>query len=197
MVSKGSEQKIIVLILSGIVVGTLFKSLISIVKYLADPNDALKEITFWLMGSVSGVYLQELLKICIPVIIGVIPIILLKWQLNGMAFGDEEAKSLGIDTDKIRIIFIISSTIITASSISICGIIGWVGLIVPHISRFIVGSNNKYLIPTSLILGGIYLLGIDNISRTLFPIEIPLGILTSLIGTPFFLYLLFRSRRVW
>ncbi len=197
VVSKGSSGKIIILILSGMIVGTLFKSFISITKYLADPNDSLPEITFWLMGSFSSVDSNDFLKLCIPVIIGVVPMILLRWKLNVMTFGEEEAKSLGIETEKIRILIIIASTIATSACISICGIIGWVGLIIPHITRMIVGPNNNYLIPTSLVIGGIYLLIVDNISRAVFPIEIPLGILTSIIGAPFFLYLLLKARRSW
>ena len=197
VVTRDTGDKTVVLILSGMVIGSLFKSFISVTKYLADPNDSLQEITFWLMGSISGVDMNDFVKIAIPVVIGIVPILILRCKLNAMTFGEDEARALGIETEKVRIIIIISSTIITAASISICGIIGWVGLIIPHIARMIVGSNNNYLIPSSLIIGGIYMLIVDNISRTVFPVEIPIGILTAIIGTPFFLYLLVKTRRAW
>jgi iron complex transport system permease protein len=190
-------NKIIVLVLSGMVIRTVFQSLISITKYLADPDDALPAITFWLMGSLSSVELKDALIIGVGTILGIIPILWYRWKLNVIAFGDEEASAMGIDTVKLRRVMIITSTIITSVSISVCGMIGWVGLIIPHFSRMLVGPNNKVLIPTSLLLGAIYLLMMDNIARNLMSVEIPISILTSIVGAPFFVLLLLKTRRCW
>lgn len=183
-----------VLILSGMLVGTVFQSFISITKYLADPNKKLPAITFWLMGSLAGINKKDVLFIVLPFILGIIPLFLIAWKINVLSFGEEEAKALGINVRLVRGIVIFSSTLLTAASISISGMIGWVGLIVPHMARLIVGPDFKYLIPASALIGSSYLLLVDNIARTISPIEIPLGILTSLVGAPFFIYLLFKTR---
>jgi len=195
-VGKGSGE-LILLILSGMVIGTLFKSFISCATYVADPDDTLPTITYWLMGSLSNVSLKKVIILIIPIVLGIIPLMLARWKLNALAFGEEDAMAMGINTDLLKIVIIISSTVITSISISMCGIVGWVGLIVPHLARMIVGPNNKALIPTSLILGSIYLLAVDDICRSVATVELPLGILTSIIGAPFFIYLLFKTRRVW
>lgn len=186
-----------VLILAGILVGTVFKSLISLLKYVADPYDKLPAITFWLMGSLSSVSNSDLLMILVPFLLGIVPLYLLRWKLNVLSFGDEEAMALGIDTKKLRLIVIIASTLMTSASVSICGMVGWVGLIVPHFARMVVGPEYKKLLPATLLMGSTYLLLVDNIARTAVSIEIPLGILTSLIGAPFFIFLLYRTRRGW
>lgn len=191
---KGDDT-FFLLILSGILVSTVFQSLISATKYVADPNDKLPEITFWLMGTLTKVTSKDVLVLFIPFVICVILLISISYQLNIMSFGSEEAKTLGVNVKMIKCIVIITSTILTASSVSLCGIIGWVGLIIPHLTRMIVGSDFKYLIPTSAIVGSIYLLIIDNLSRSIASIEIPLGILTSLIGAPFFIYLLIKRKK--
>lgn len=186
-----------ILILAGILVGTVFQSMISLSKYIADPYDKLPAITFWLMGSLSNVNQQDVLMVLIPFLVGIIPIFLVRWQLNALSFGEEEAKALGVDTKRIRLLVIISSTLITAASISVAGMVGWVGLIIPHLARMVVGPDFKDLIPASALMGGTYLLMVDNISRSMVSMEIPLGILTSIIGAPFFIYLLFRTRKGW
>ncbi len=187
----------LILILTGILIGTLFSSFISLLKYVADPYEKLPAITFWLMGSLSRVAMEDIYFILIPVIIGMIPLFLIKWRLNIMAFGDEEAQALGINTKRIRLIAIFTSTLLTASVVSISGIIGWVGLLVPHLARLIVGPNYKVLLPASMLIGSIYLLLVDSLARIILPVEIPLGILTSIIGAPAFIYLLAYSRRGW
>lgn len=187
----------IVLILSGMLVGTLFSSFISLIKYVADPFSKLPAITFWLMGSLSSVNNRDVLILIIPFIIGVVPLLLLSWKLNVLSFGEEEGKALGVNTKALRLTSILCSTLITASSVSICGLIGWVGIIVPHICRMLVGPNLKKLIPATLSCGSIYLLIVDTLSRSLFSIEIPLGILTSIIGAPFFILLLLNKGRGW
>jgi iron complex transport system permease protein len=188
-------QSILLLILSGMTIGTLFKSFISCIKYLADPNDALQSITFWLMGSLTTIKLKDLWFLVIPIVLGTIPLLCVGWRMNAMAFGEEEAMALGIQTEKLKLIVIISSTIITSTSVAMTGIIGWIGLIIPHMVRMALGPNNQLLIPASMLAGAIYLLLIDNLSRTLMGIEIPISILTSIIGAPFFIFLLFQTRR--
>jgi iron complex transport system permease protein len=189
------RDPLLMLVLSGIVVGSIFTSLISLTKYAADPEDTLPVITFWLMGNLSSVQMQDVAFLLFPIIIGMVPIIIFRNKLNILSFGDEEALSLGINVKKVRLLFIICSTIITAASVSICGIIGWVGLVIPHIARMLVGSNHNKLVPASIFLGALYLMLVDDLSRTLFSVEIPLGILTSLIGAPFFIFLLFQKKR--
>lgn len=191
-----NHHQVLILVLIGILVGTVFSSLISLTKYLADPYDKLPAITFWLMGSLATITNKDIIMIVGPVIIGVVPLYLLRWQLNVLSFGDEEAQTLGVDTQKTRLIVIICSTLITAASVAVSGVIGWVGLVVPHMARTLVGPNNQTLIPASFLLGGSFLLLVDTIARVILPMEIPLGILTSLIGAPFFVGILFM-RRGW
>lgn len=196
IVSKKSNITLI-LVLSGMVVSALFSSLISLIKYIADPDDKLPAITYWLMGSFASVEIEDIYTIIIPMFIGLIPLYLLRWKINTLSFGDEEALGVGISTNRLRMIIIICSTLITAAAVSISGLIGWVGLIVPHLARMVVGSDHKTLLPSSMFIGGIYLLLVDDLARSLISIELPIGILTSLIGAPFFIWLLMKSRRGW
>ncbi|QTL97127.1 iron chelate uptake ABC transporter family permease subunit [Iocasia frigidifontis] len=196
LVSKDNNVSLI-LVLSGMIVSTLFSSLISLTKYVADPDDKLPAITFWLMGSFSSVGFKDVCTIIGPILLGLISLYLLSWKLNILSFGEEEAQSVGVNTNRLRMIVILSSTLITASAISVSGLIGWVGLIVPHLARMIVGSDHRVLIPTSMLMGGMYLLVVDDLARSIISIEIPIGILTSLIGAPFFVWLLLKSRRGW
>ncbi len=196
IIKKGSNA-VLVLVLTGMVVSTLFTSFISITKYLADPYSKLPAITFWLMGGLSSISMKDVSIIILPILFGTVPLILLRWKLNVLSFGEEEAKALGIRTSVLRIIIIVCSTLLTAASVSICGMIGWVGLIIPHLARMLVGPNYKVLLPTSLFIGSTYLLLVDDVARSSFSLEIPLGILTSLIGAPFFIYLLIKGKRGW
>lgn len=196
VVGRGDNSTLL-LVLTGMVVTSLFSSAIALIKYVADPDLKLREITFWLMGGLSAIRMDDLQIVLIPMIIGAIPLLLLRWKLNVLSFGDEEAQAMGIDTSRLRLITIICSTLLTASTVSISGIVGWVGLVIPHLARMIVGPNYSVLMPTSLLIGGIYLLLVDNVARCMFAMEIPLGILTSVIGAPFFIYLLIHGRRGW
>lgn len=196
IISRGNSATL-TLVLTGMVISTLFSSFIALIKYVADPNSKLPEITFWLMGGLSAITAKDVMILAIPVAIGSITILLLRYKLNVLSFGEDEAKAMGIDTKKIRGIFILSSTLITAASVAAGGMIGWVGLVIPHLARMLVGPNYKILLPTTMLLGGIYLLIIDDIARSLFLVEIPLGILTSLIGAPFFIYLLLKGKKGW
>jgi iron complex transport system permease protein len=196
IISKGT-QATLVLVLTGMVISTLFSSFISMAKYVADPESKLPAITFWLMGGLSSIRTIDIKSVLIPMLISLIPLMLLRWKLNVLSFGDEEAKALGLDTTKLRMIVIICSTLLTASAVSICGMIGWIGLIIPHLARMLVGPNYKALLPASLLIGGTFLLLVDDIARSVFPIEIPLGILTAIFGAPLFLYLLMKGKRGW
>ncbi|MBC2582692.1 iron ABC transporter permease [Clostridium sp. DJ247] len=196
IIARGNNA-ILVLVLTGMVVSTLFSSFISITKYVADPDSKLPAITFWLMGGLSSVGTRDIMILLMPLALGIIPIMLLRWKLNVLSFGEEEAQAMGIDTRKIRIIVIICSTLLTASAVSISGMIGWVGLIIPHIARLIVGPNYKVLLPASMLIGSTFLLLVDDVARSAFVMEIPLGILTAIIGAPIFIYLLLKGRRGW
>lgn len=188
---------ILILVLSGVAISAFFNSLISAIKFIADPDDKLPEIVYWLMGSLASVTMEKLLMIAVPVIIGLTILLLLRWHMNLLAMGDEEAQSLGINPSRVRLLIIAGCTLLTSAAVSISGVIGWIGLIIPHMARMIVGPDNKILIPASLSLGASFLLLIDNISRALISIEIPIGILTAIIGVPIFLYLLKRGYSEW
>ena len=188
---------ILVLVLSGVAISALFNSLISAIKFIADPDDKLPEIVYWLMGSLASVTMDKLLMISIPVVVGAVILLLLRWHMNLLAMGDEEAQSLGINPPRIRLLIIAGCALLTSAAVSISGIIGWIGLIIPHMARMIVGPDNKILIPASLSLGASFLLLVDNISRVAISIEIPIGILTAVIGVPIFLYLLKRGYSEW
>ena len=185
---------ILVFVLTGILVSTVFQALISLVKYTADPYEKLPAITFWLMGSLSTAGKNDILIILIPFLLGIVPLFLMRWRLNILSLGDDDVKCLGIDVRNLRLIVIGCSTLLTASCVSVAGVIGWVGLIVPHIARMLVGSNFIALLPSSALIGATYLLLIDDAARGIFKAEIPLSILTALIGAPYFIYLLVKTK---
>ncbi|HLR21939.1 MAG TPA: iron ABC transporter permease [Tissierellaceae bacterium] len=193
--SKIKEDPLIALVIIGILIGSIFSSLTSLIKYLADTEDRLPAITFWLMGSLSSIKLKDIKSILVPIVVGILPLYFLRWKLNILSLNENEAKTLGLDTERIRIIVIICSTLMTAAAISVSGVIGWIGLVIPHLGRLLVGPDYRILLPTTILLGGSYLLLIDNIARGLTTVEIPLGILTSLIGAPFFIFLLLNRER--
>ncbi|MDD2556612.1 MAG: iron ABC transporter permease [Syntrophaceticus sp.] len=186
-------NRILGLILSGIIVGSLFSAATSFIKLVADPNEQLPAITYWLMGSLAGAKIGDIKFVIIPMFVGLVPLILLRWRMNVLTMGDDEAKTMGVNTNQIRFIVIICSTLVTAASVSVSGMIGWVGLVIPHLSRKLVGNNYNHLMPASILFGAIFLLLVDNVSRNLLTTEIPLGILTAFIGAPFFIYLITRE----
>jgi iron complex transport system permease protein len=189
------DDPLITLVITGVLVGSIFTSLTSLIKYLADTDDKLPTITFWLMGSLTGISPKDIKTVLIPILLGMIPLYILRWHLNVLSLEEDEAKTLGLDTGKLRVIVIACSTLMTAAAVSISGMIGWIGLVIPHLSRMIVGPDYRVLLPTTILLGSSYLLLIDNIARALTTVEIPLGILTSLVGAPFFIFLLLTNRR--
>ncbi|MBU2511617.1 iron ABC transporter permease [bacterium] len=187
----------IVLVLAGTIVGAFFTALISFIKYIADPYEKLPTIVFWLMGSFAGVSCDFLLLAVLPMLIPITILFVIRWRINVLSLGDEEASSLGVETTRIKMVVVLCATLITSSAVSICGIVGWVGLVIPHIARMLVGPDHAKMIPVSIWLGAVYLVLIDDLARNLSTAEIPIGILTALIGAPFFAFLLSRSKTGW
>ncbi len=183
------------LVLTGMVMSALFQAGISLMKYIADPYSKLPAITFWLMGSLSSMIPSSLPLLVVPLAIGAVPLFLLRWKINLLSLSDDEALSMGVNTSRLRLLIILCATLITSSVVAVGGIIGWVGLIIPHIARIIVGPDHKYLIPASMLLGSAYLLLVDDVARAATSLEIPIGILTAAIGAPFFIFLMYQSRR--
>lgn len=187
--------RVVNLILAGIMVGSLFTAGTSYIKLVADPTNQLPAITYWMMGSLSGSKLKDVVLVVVPMAIGLVPLFLLRWQINILTLGDEEARTLGVNTNRLRFFVIVCATLVTAASVSVSGMIGWVGLVIPHLSRKLVGSNYRYLLPSSMVAGATFLLLVDNVSRNLLAVEIPIGILTAFIGAPFFIYLISKREK--
>jgi len=191
------RDPILVLVLAGVVVGSLAGAAISLLKILADPYDQLPAIVFWLLGSFSAIRRTEVWATLPMVLVGLLPLLLLRWRINVLSLGDEEAKALGVEAGRLRLGVIAAATLMTASVVAISGVIGWVGLVIPHIARMMVGPSFDRLLPTAMLLGGSYLLLVDTLARTMARIEVPIGILTAILGAPFFLWLLMRGREGW
>ncbi|MEO8104317.1 MAG: iron ABC transporter permease [Betaproteobacteria bacterium] len=184
------HDPILALILTGVVVGTMFGSGIALMKYLADPYNQLPAITFWLLGSLSSISTSDLWVAVPMVLLGLVPIFLLRWRMNLLSLSDDEARALGVNVARLRLIVVICATLMTAAAVAISGIIGWIGLLIPHAARLLVGPEFARLLPLSLVLGACFLLAVDTLARTMASIEMPPGVLTALIGTPLFLWLL-------
>lgn len=189
------HDKCLTLILSGMIVGTVFASLISILKYVADPEDTLPSIVYWLMGSLADVEMNDLYFISIISLVGVVVLTASGWKLDMLSFGEDEAKSMGVNVGRLRFTTIVLATLMTACAVSISGIIGWIGLLVPHITRMLIGAKNSVLLPASFLIGGLFLLLVDDFSRLASSMEIPLGITTSLVGAPFFIFILMKTSK--
>jgi iron complex transport system permease protein len=192
-----ARDPILVLVLTGVVIGSLLGAGVGLVKYLADPYNQLPAMTFWLLGSLAATSVADLVPLFGPVAVGTLILVALRWRMNVMSLPDEEARALGLPTGPLRIIIVAAATLVTSASVATAGIIGWVGLVVPHIARTLVGPDFARLIPAAALLGGGFLLVIDTLARTMAPIEIPLGILTALVGTPFFIWLLASVSKTW
>lgn len=191
------HDPLLALVLTGVVIGTLFGSAIALVKYLADPYNQLPAITFWLLGSLASIAPADL-KIAAPLALaGLVPMLLLRWRMNLLALPDDEARALGVDTVRLRTLVVACATLMTASVVSISGIIGWVGLLIPHAARLLVGPDFGRLLPLAMLMGAAFMLAVDTLCRTLAAIEVPPGVLTALIGTPVFLWLFAAARRSW
>jgi iron complex transport system permease protein len=188
---------VLMLVLSGVVVAAFFSALLSGTKYVADPDSKLPAITYWLLGSLNGTSAQSLGIALPPIVLGGVGLMMVRWRLNVLSMGDEEAGSLGIRTDRLKAVIIASTTLITAAAVSVCGIVGWVGLVIPHLTRMWVGPDHRTLLPAACSIGATYLLLIDDVARTASASEIPLGILTAVVGAPFFAYLLRKTQGAW
>ena len=191
------HDPILTLVLAGVVIGTLLSSVVGLIKYLADPYNQLPAITFWLLGSLTGITPADLWAILPAIAAGLVPLYLLRWRINVMTLGDEEAQALGVNTQRIRLVVIAAATLMSAAAVSVSGIIGWIGLLIPHFARLLVGPDFARLLPAAVLLGAGYLLGVDTLARTISTIEVPLGVLTAFIGTPFFIWVLAVSHRAW
>lgn len=184
----------IMLVLGGTIVSSIFTALISFTKYVADPTDELPSIVFWLMGSLASARYQDILIAGIPMLIGMAGLLAIRWRINVLSMGDKEAQTMGVNIKFNKGMVIVCATLCTAGAVCVSGIIGWVGLVIPHIGRMLAGNDNRILIPVSLSLGACFMIMIDNLARTISGSEIPLGILTALIGGPFFVYLLKKTK---
>lgn len=192
-----SQRSVVMIVLSGMVVSALFQAFVSLLKYLADPEDELPSITYWLLGSMSSVTYTNLLFGLPCIVLGAAIIFVLRWRLNILSLTEDEARSMGVNIKLLRLLVIVASSLITASVVSMCGLVGWVGLLVPHIARMLMGSNNNTVIPLSLSLGAVFMLIIDTAARSATAAEIPISILTAIIGAPFFIGLLRKTGGVW
>ena len=189
--AKGKQ--VLALVLAGIMISSLFDAGTSFIKLVADPMDELPAITYWMMGSLASARMSDVGFALIPMLLGVICLMLLRWHINVLTLGDDEARTMGVNAKVIRLAVAISATLITAAAVAVSGVIGWVGLVVPHLARKLVGNNYRHLMPCSMLLGALFLLVVDNLSRNLLSTEIPLGILTAVVGAPFFIYLIMRG----
>ncbi|MGR6837038.1 FecCD family ABC transporter permease [Syntrophomonas erecta] len=184
----------IMLVLGGVIVSSVFSALISLAKYLADPVDQLPAIVFWLMGSLASARFRDIAIAGIPMLVGTAGLLAIRWRINVLSMGDKEAHALGINTALNKGLVIACATLATAGAVCVSGIVGWVGLVIPHIGRMLVGNDNRVLIPASFSLGACFLVLVDDLGRIMTGSEIPLGILTALVGGPFFVYLLKKTK---
>ena len=191
--NRTKGKRVVGLVLAGIMISSLFSSGTSYIKLVADPNDQLPAITYWLMGSLNGAMPSDVYFALIPMAIGLIPLLLLRWRINLLTLGEQEAKTMGIHTGRLRLVVIFCATLVTAAAVSVSGVIGWVGLVIPHLARRLVGNDYRKLLPTAMVMGALFLLLVDDVSRNALATEIPIGILTSLIGAPFFIYLMTKD----
>ena len=197
LIAIGSKrfESVLVLVLSGVAVGSLLTAGISLIQVLADPYSQLATMTFWLLGGLNSVTSQEILYALIVILLALVPLVLMRWRINVLNLSDIECQALGVNTAALRLVLITCATLMTAAAVSFTGIIAWVGLVIPHIARILVGPEFSRLMPTSLLIGAIFLTITDTIARNAAVIELPLGVLTSLIGAPFFLFLLLKGGR--
>lgn len=193
--SRAPGNKTVGLVLSGLMVSSIAQAGTSFIKLVADQTNQLPAITYWLMGSLSAAKSRELIFAAIVIGIGIFPLFLMRWHINVLAIGEQEAETMGVEVGRTRLLALVFATLITAAAVSVSGMIGWVGLVIPHFCRKFTGSNFRWLLPASMLTGALFLLLVDDVSRNLFTAEIPIGILTALIGAPFFLYLISKGGR--
>ncbi|MBQ9341111.1 MAG: iron ABC transporter permease [Lachnospiraceae bacterium] len=190
---RGKGKGMTMIILSGIMIGSLFSALISFVKYVADAESQLPAITYWLMGSLASTDYKSLIVGVPPILIGILILFILRWRMNLLPLTEDEIKSSGTNVLALRAATVLAATAITAASVSMCGQVGWIGLLVPHMVRMRLGSNFKTVVPASISIGAVFLVVVDTVARSLTASEIPISILTAIIGAPFFIYLMRRG----
>ena len=188
-------NQVLTVVLAGVMVSSLLSAGVSFTKLIADPTDQLPAITYWLMGSLTGAKPTDVTLAAPPMIVGLVVLFVLRWRINILTMGDDEASTMGVNTKTLRLIIILAATLVTAASVAVTGMIGWVGLVIPHLSRMLIGSDYRKLMPASMLMGASFLLLVDDVSRLATTAEIPIGILTAFIGAPFFLYLITREGR--
>lgn len=191
--SHARGSRVVNLLLAGIMVGSLFSACTSYIKLVADPTNQLPEITYWLMGSLSGTRMSTVTFAAVCMAVGLVPLLLLRWRMNLLTLSADEARAMGVHTDRLRLAVILSATVLTAAAVSVSGMIGWVGLVIPHLSRRIVGNDCRRLLPMACLFGAAFLLLVDNMARSLTATEIPIGILTAFVGAPFFIHLMVKG----
>ena len=184
---------VVTLVLAGVIVSAMADAVLSMLKLTADPTSKLPEITYWLMGSLAGASWSQIALAAPFIVIGSGVIVALRWRLNVLALSEDEARAAGVDVRSLRITLIVCATVVTASVISLCGQVGWIGLIVPHAARMLTGSDNRYLIPVCLLLGASIMIFIDTAARTITASEVPVSVVTAIVGAPFFITLLRRT----
>lgn len=191
---KSAHSQTLSLVLTGSMIMALCNAGVTMIKYVADPNDVLQQITFWLMGSLTKTTMDSFAWSAVPMVVGLLVILILRWRINLLTLDEEEAKSLGINIRRYRLVFIVASTLLSASAVCLGGLIGWVGLMVPHMARALVGADYGRLIPASAMPGAGYLVLMDDVARSVLSMELPLGVVTSIMGAPFFVYLIIKKK---
>ena len=191
------QDPLLVLVLAGVVLGALLGACVALMKYLADPYNQLPAITFWLLGSLASTDAHDMWVAAPLLLIGLVPLWLLRWRINVLSLDDDEARALGVSAGRIRLVVIVAATLMTSAAVTISGVIGWIGLVIPHFARLLTGPDFSKLLPVSVLLGAGFLVAVDTLARTMANIEVPLGVLTAFVGTPLFLWQLATARRGW
>ena len=192
--AKGNHMMVVVL--AGVMMSSLLQAAVSYTKLIADPTDQLAAITYWLMGSLTGAKPADLAMAAAPMAAGLLVLFALRWRISILTMGDDEASTMGVNAQRVRIVVIFAATLVTAASVAVTGMIGWVGLVIPHFARMVIGCDYRKLLPASMLMGASFLLVVDDVARLATTSEIPIGILTAFVGAPFFLYLITRKKQL-
>ena len=194
--SRAKGNHLMVVVLAGVMMSSLLQAAVSYTKLIADPTDQLAAITYWLMGSLTGAKPADLAMAAAPMAAGLLALFALRWRINILTMGDDEASTMGVNAQRVRIVVIFAATLVTAASVAVTGMIGWVGLVIPHFARMVIGCDYRKLLPASMLMGASFLLIVDDVARLATTAEIPIGILTAFVGAPFFLYLITRKKQL-
>ena len=194
--SRAKGNHMMVVVLAGVMMSSLLQAAVSYTKLIADPTDQLAAITYWLMGSLTGAKPADLAMAAAPMAAGLLILFALRWRINILTMGDDEASTMGVNAQRVRIVVIFAATLVTAASVAVTGMIGWVGLVIPHFARMVIGCDYRKLLPASMLMGASFLLVVDDVARLATTSEIPIGILTAFVGAPFFLYLITRKKQL-